>query len=113
MAVLNNKFNIPTTLELIKILVNMKAWKSKTPFQKWSYLYGVGRSFCNLIKMTTFIEDQTLCWISYYPLVFVPVHLILVIYTIVYYISNGEPSKCLPCTVVFVGPVCGVNLGIK
>lgn len=102
--VFNEKFNIPSTRELIKMLINSEAWKSKTPLQKWSYLYGIARSLNNVIKMTPYKEDQTLSWFSYYPLFYVSVHFILMMYTIAYYLPNGEFDKFLPCTCVFVGP---------
>lgn len=105
---LNRNFNVPTTRELIKILANIKSWKSKTPLEKWTHLYGIGRSLCNVIKATPFVEDQTLCWYSYYPLMYISIHFTLVIYTMVHYILNGEPSKGLPCTCIFIGPICGV-----
>lgn len=105
---LNKNFNVPTTRQLIKTMVNLKRWKLKTPLQKWTYLYGVGKSFCNVIKATPFIKDQTLCWYSYYPLVYISIHFTLVIYTMAHYIRNGEPGKSLPCTCFFIGPVCGV-----
>lgn len=106
--ILNRKFNVPTTRELLKCLMDRKEWASKSPLRKWLYLYGVGKSLCNVIKITSYKEDQKLCWFSYYPLFYVAVHLILVVYTTVYYISNGEFNKCLPCTCLFIGPVCGV-----
>lgn len=106
--VLKPNFNVPTTRELISILMSLEKWKLKTPLQKWTHLYGVGTSLCNVLKVTCFTEDQTLCWYSYYPLVYVSIHFIFVLYTMAYYILNGELANGLPCTCFFVGPICGV-----
>lgn len=106
--ILNSNFDVPTTRELFKCLSNKGEWNLKSPFRKWLHLYGVGKSLCNVIKMTAYKEDQKLSWFAYYPLVYVSVHLILVLYTIAYYILNGEFYKFLPCTCIFVGPICGV-----
>lgn len=105
---LNRNLNVPTTWQLFECLKNWRDWNLKSPLQKWLHLYGIGRALCNVIKMTPYNEDQTLSWFAYYPLFYMFIHLMLVIYTIVYYVSNGEFHKFLPCTCLFVGPVCGV-----
>lgn len=106
-SVFNGCWNIETR-ELFNCLINREEWKSKSPLRKCLYLYGIGKSLYNVIKMTPYKDDQTLCSFSYYPLFYVFVHLFLVVYTTVHYITRGEFNKFLPCTCVFVGPVCGV-----
>lgn len=109
--IINQKFNVPTTRELFKCLMNRREWKLKSPLQKWLHLYGIGKSLCKVIKMKVYEEDQTLCWFSYYPLFYLVVHVILVVYTTAHYILRGEFDKFLPCTCVFIGPVCGGKAG--
>lgn len=104
----SRNFKVPTTRELFKCLINRKEWRSKSPLRKWSYLYGIGKSLCNVIKMPPYREDQTLCWFSYFPVFYVSTHLILVVYTTVHYILLGEFNKFLPCTCLFFGPIAGV-----
>lgn len=108
--VFNKKLSIPTTFELIKMVINLNTWKLKSPLQKWSYLYGIGRSLCIPLKMTAYQEDQTLSWFSYYPILYVSLHAVLVVYTALYYILHNEPTKFFPCTVLFGGPVIVVRL---
>lgn len=104
----NRNFKVPTTRELFKCVINRKEWRSKSPLRKWSYLYGIGKSLCKVIKMPPYEEDQTLCWFAYFPVFYVSVHLILVVYTTVHYTLLGEYNKFLPCTCIFFGPIFGV-----
>lgn len=106
--VLNKEFDIPSTNEILKVAVNRGTWKSKTPLQKWSYFYGIGRLLVCPLKLTTYQEDQTLSWFSYYSLFYCGLHAICVVCTGIHYILLGEPKNFLPCTCMFVGPVCGV-----
>lgn len=107
--VLNETFNIPTPLELLKTAINRRKWEKQTPLQKWFCFYGAGRFCCNLLKITAFQEDQTLSWLTYYPVFYLLLHTILVIYTLIFYIWHGEPFKCLACTCLYFGPVFGVH----
>lgn len=106
--VLNEKFDIPAPLELLKTALNRRKWKNQTPLQKWFCFYGAGRVCCKLIKITAYQEDQTLSWISFYPVFYLSLHTILVIYTLIYCTLHGEPLKCLICTCIYFGPVCGM-----
>lgn len=96
---LNAKLKIPTFQELIKSIPTIRsAWRLKTPFQKWCYLYGIGKAVLYQTDHRFFENDQTLSAFIYFSLVPVAVYTISAIYTIFFYIANGEPAKCLPCT---------------
>lgn len=95
--VLNENLKIPSTRDLFIALRYRETRKSKTPLEKWCHLYGIGRFVAKLPSSTAFIDDQTLNWFIYCSIVFTIYYLCLTIYT-AYYISNGEPFKCLPYT---------------
>lgn len=96
--VLNQKLEIPSTRELIKITINRSQWNSRTPLQKWYYLYGIGRTFLVPTGYKVFEEDQTLPWYSYFTPAYITVYFLLAIYTSFHYTSQGEFVKFLPCT---------------
>lgn len=96
--VLNQKLEIPSTRELIKITFNRSQWNSRTPLQKWYYLYGIGRTFLIPTGYKVFEEDQTLPWYSYFTPAYITVYFLLAIYTSFHYTSQGEFVKFLPCT---------------
>lgn len=108
--VLNKNIKVPSTFEIVKTVVNKGEWKLKSPLQKWSFLYGIGRSCLKLWKHPIYEEDQTLHWFSYFPLFYLFVYIALGVYTAIYYISHSEFIKCFPCTCLLIGPVCGVHL---
>lgn len=59
--VLNEKFTIPTVLELFRSLRTIRTDSSlKIPLQKWSYIYGMGKVACIILAIPTYEEDQTL-----------------------------------------------------
>lgn len=107
---LNEKLKIPSLRELIKITFNRRKWSSKTPYKKWCYLYGIGRAFFSTIGIKAYQDDQSLSWIAFIPFVSTAAYTILAIYTVIYFVSHGEPFKCLPCTCLLVGPVYCVRL---
>lgn len=107
---LNQKLEIPTTHELFIELLHRDRWQSKTPYQKWCHLYGMGRSISSIAKYSTFVEDQTISRVLFIPVACAFFYFCMVIYTAVYYISNGEPFKCLPCTCILFGPVFTVKI---
>lgn len=111
--VLNKQFEVPPPRELLKMATNRSEWHTKTPFQKWCYLYGIGKASCSPIGITLFQDDQTLYWYAYFLFVYSSLYLMLAIYTSAYYISHGEPSKCLPCTCLLIGPVMAVSLALS
>lgn len=103
---LNNQLKIPTFRELIKSIPTIRStWRLRTPLQKWCYLYGIGKAILHPTDHPFFKDDQTLSTFIYISIVPMAVYTILAIYTIFYYIANGEPAKCLPCT-------CLLTLGL-
>lgn len=111
--VLNSKFPIPTFRDYLRSLQNFRhireEWNSKTPLQKWCYLYGMGKLSGKMIGVTTFEDDQNLTWYSYMQYSYYAVSSILAIYTIAYFLLQGQFLKGLPCTCMMVGPMYGVS----
>lgn len=105
-----NKPEIPNTRKLIKISSIRDEWKSKTPLEKWSIFYGIGKTSHRLLKVSFFESDQKLNWFSYFPFFYIFVLMMLAFYTVIYYTLHGEISKSFPCTCFFAGPVLGVFL---
>lgn len=111
--VLNEQLKIPSLRELLKITFNKDEWQLQSPFKKWCYLYGIGRSCVNTIGYTAFKDDQSLSWLMPVPFIYIGLYTILAIYTAFYYINKGEPFKCLPCTCLMVGPLFAVSSVFK
>lgn len=95
------KLKIPSTREVFKMMINRKEWHKKTPFEKWSFLYGVDRSAFIPLGFTAFEDDQTLRWYSHVTTAYMVGYFLLAAYTAFYYITHGEFVKCLPCTCMF------------
>lgn len=89
---------IPSTLELMKIMINWKEWHKKTPFEKWCVFYGIGRTSLIPTGFTAFEPDQTVRWYSYITVAYIFGYFILALHTVVYYITQGDFAKGLPCT---------------
>lgn len=98
---LNTKLKIPSVLELIEITIKRNEWHLKTPFQKWSYLYGIGKACIRPTGFSAFDNDLTIKNRSYFIVSLVLIYLMLGIYTVFYYTKNGEFVKCLPCTCLY------------
>lgn len=95
------KLEIPSTLELIEIMINRKEWHKRTPFEKWSFFYGIGRTSLMPTGFTVFEADQTVRWYSYITLAYIVGYFFLALHTVVYYIVHGDFAKGLPCTCMF------------
>lgn len=67
---LNKNLTIPTAIELLTAFKNKSTWKSKTPLQKWCHFYGIGKLAATFGKLTFYVDDPSLYWVSYIPLVF-------------------------------------------
>lgn len=107
---LNQKLVIPSIRELIRSTLSFKTnWQLKTPLQKWCYLYGIGRVNLSVLGIPLFNECQDLFWYSYVMYTYSGLYMLLAIYTAFYYISNGDPTKVLPCTCLLIGPICAVR----
>lgn len=109
--ILNEKFDVPSLAELLEIPAARTTWHSKTPLQKWGYLYGIGRVSLNFLGFPIFRDDPSLYWFSYVFFVCMGVDMVLVIYTAytcLFVIVDFEAF--LPCTALLVGPLCCVGL---
>lgn len=105
--VLNKIVKVPTTLEILKTIVSKGEWKEKSPLQKWSFLYGIGRSCIKVLQFKIYEEDQTLSWYSHFPVFYSFLYMVFVLNTAIYYISHNKYLMWLPCTCLFIGPICG------
>lgn len=110
----NKKLIIPTARELFQSMSTIRDdWNFKTSLQKYCYLYGVGRAACIIVQLPIYEDDQTLPMMAYQGCVYVATYFLLAIYTVYYFVMNGEFAKCLPCTCLLVGPVVSVSLQFK
>lgn len=108
--VLNKKLTIPTVCELFQLLLTIKKdWSVKSPLEKWSYIYGIGRAANAIVKLPMYDDDQTLSLWAYQGCVYFGAYFVLGVYTVFYFLMSGEFAKCLPCTCLLVGPVLGVS----
>lgn len=97
--ILEQNLRIPKPFELIKLTYGKNhELSSKTPLEKWCYLYGIGRMFMAPIGYTIFEDDQTLRWYSKTTPIFCITYVLLSVNTAFYYIEQGEFFKFLPCT---------------
>lgn len=107
--VVNSNFPIPTFFELLKSIKNAKAeWKTKTPFQKWCYFYGIGKAAYGLVKMPNLHDVTHVHWFAYCTFGYTNLMISLMLYTMFYYgrageIQMGLPSTC--CSFILLG-VC-------
>lgn len=102
------------SLSMFKLLKSIGTvrhdWKLKNAYQKWCYLFSIGKAALQLDNIPLYEMDQTLNWYSYFGWVYIGTHVALVVYTVYYYITSGEFSKCLPCTAYLIGPVLSVSV---
>lgn len=110
---LNKKLPILSIRELLHTTISNLTlkhyWKRRTPLQKWSYLYGIGRQALNLTGIRSFREDHSLSLYSYFGISYLGAYMLLAAYTMVYYIHKGEIVRGLECMCIF-GPVVAVCL---
>lgn len=109
---LNSKFKIPNALELLKSLKNVRGeWKSKTPMQKWCYLYGIGKDPFGLLRLPILNDVNHVHWFGYFIFVNASVVVSLSLYTVLYYAYHGQLKMGLPSTcmaIVLIG-VCVIK----
>lgn len=104
--VLNEKFEIPTLFEMSQIGKIRSEWKSKSPLQKWSHLYGIGKVSLSVLGFPIFTEGSSVYWYSYVFFVYTGIDAILVLYTAYYFLFKGDSfSDFLPCTALLIGPL--------
>lgn len=107
--VLNSEFKLLTGREFLKSISSARHdWASKTPMQKWCYLYSIGKAASDAILLTLFKRDINKGhWLDYSIFVDAVVVSTLSSYTVLYYINRGAfilglPSTCLAAL------ICGV-----
>lgn len=100
--VLNEKIEVLGLVGVFKTLLSLRTtWKTKTPYQKWCFYYSVGHFAAFVVDFPLNREDQTLSCYSYFSLFYIALYSALVVYTIVYYTSIGDPMQFFPCTCFF------------
>lgn len=111
MVILNEKFEVPSLRELLQVRKTKAQWDSKTPLQKWGYLYSVGRVSLNILGFPVFRDDPSLYWFSYIFFVYMGIDIVLVFFTAYkcLLMDNGF-AIFLPCTALLVGPLLCVGL---
>lgn len=105
--VFNEKFDIPTTMELTRSIHKIN-WSLWSPYKKFCYFYGVARSICIFWQLPAFRDDQSLSFWSFFSCVYVSAYVLLTSYTIHYYIMCSQFEKSLPCTCL-LGPLIAVS----
>lgn len=97
---LNERLKILNLYEMFRSVWTIKnEWKLKNPFEKWCYLYGIGKAAFTLNCFPLFKDNQAVHWFIYYIVLYFGIHFVLVLNTIFYYfVTCGELGKCLPCT---------------
>lgn len=84
--VLNEKIDKPSPHELLRITINRSEWKSKTPYQRYCYLYGIGGASLGFLGFPVFTEDPRRFWYSYVFFVYMAIDAVMVLYTGYYYL---------------------------
>lgn len=97
---LNSKFRIPSARELFKSIPNAKRdWKLKTPFEKWCYLYGIGKAPLHVLRVPAYKENiNDVHWFAYLVYLYTIGTPLLSLYTIGYYSYRGELEQSLKST---------------
>lgn len=106
---LNEHIDIPSPRELLKMTIKKSEWVSKTPLQKYCYLYGIGSYSLSFLGFPVFTENIRLYWYSYVFFAYMIIDAILVMYTGYYYLSRSDLYNFLPCTALLIGPLCSVR----
>lgn len=101
--ILNEKIVTLSIVELLKSVRTIRRdWKTKTPYQKWCYMYSIGKVAFKLVAIPLNEDDQKLNWYSYFSFVYVGLYISLVIYAAIFYTNRGEFAKFLPSTCLLV-----------
>lgn len=112
--VLNEKFKILSAGEIARSAFNIKReWKLKNPFEKYCYMYSLGKLMSSFLRLPLFLEDPTHVHLfAYFAFSYIVTEIVLSIYTICYYVMNGNFLMALPCTCM-LGIIVGVCKFIK
>lgn len=96
---LNAKIQALSIVELVKSVRTIRQdWRIKTPYQKWCYLYSIGKAAFKLVAIPLYEIDQKLSWYSHFSLVYMGLAVTLALYTAIFYTIRGEFVKSLPST---------------
>lgn len=98
--VLHLRFKITIAAELFKSLANVKNyWKKQTPWEKWCYLYSIGKVPFDIAGPSLFQDSvKRVGWFYYTFLANSSFLVSLSLYTLCYYQYYGEPQKALAST---------------
>lgn len=107
--VLNQKIKAPPIREVFKVISKRAEWHSKTAYEKWCYLYSVGRCSLDVLGFPVYHEDMVFRWYTWVFFVYLAIDTIAVLYTGYCYMFSGEFSEFLPCTILFAGPLVCVR----
>lgn len=107
---LNKEIETTSALGLVKSIPNIRQeWRIKTPYQKWCYLYSLGRLGFKVIHYPLYETNQELSALSHLTIVIIGTIVLLEIYTLYFYIVRGDIFGALPSTCSISGPVLGVS----
>lgn len=107
---LNKKIEILSTVELLKSFRYIRQeWRNKTPYQKWCYLYNIGKTTFKITNYPLYQIDQKLKPLSHLILALIGLVAALEIYTLHFYIIRGEFQKSFPSTCFLSGPLLAVS----
>lgn len=103
---LNPKLKVPSLPEMIRLVIKRDEWRSRSPFQKWCWFYGIGRICIKPVGVPIFEEHHNIAWRAYFLVSCMLVYMIMSMYTTYYYIRKGDFSKALPPTCLLGVTVC-------
>lgn len=75
-------------------------WKAKTPWQKWNFIYSVGKFFLELIGIKVF-GDMKVFWRTLIPAILGLIYLCLAIYTVQYHMRQYNFTRAMACSYTF------------
>lgn len=108
--VLNKKIEKISSIELLKSFRTIRQdWRTKTPYQKWCFLYNIGRATLKLLAYPLYENDQTLKPLSHLTLALTVLVECFGIYTLYFCVIHGEFAKFLPSTCFISGPILAVS----
>lgn len=75
-------------------------WMSKTPWQKWNFIYNAGKTFSELIGIKVY-SDMKFYWLTASGGILGLVYLSLTIYTVQYYLRQHNFTRAMACSYTF------------
>lgn len=97
-------------LQLLRMLPTiLRDWKAKTPMQKWSFLYGIGKAAFDLTFIPIYKENVAYVHpLGYFMMVYIHACGILQAYTLYYYIQTDRPLLAFRSS-----PMTGICYGVR